>query len=89
MLKTRLTYKKHPEDSKIWISSVIKLKRKHVNVIINWYDHTFEVIDAQGTTVFSGQKTGENYTALLRRIKRELIQLGAKIGKTKPKTKKR
>lgn len=80
---TRITYQKHPEDPKIWISSTIKLKKKNINVIVDWNVFTFVIMDKRGNIIFEGIKTGENYEALLRRIKRTLIKLGARIEKRK------
>jgi hypothetical protein len=87
MKKTRINYKKHPEDHKIWISDVIHIRRKRVRAVINWHDYTFEILDSQGISIFSGEKTGEDYESLLRRVKRTLIKLGAKVAKKKVKPK--
>lgn len=77
----RIDYEKHPEDPNIWFSKeAIRIKKKRVIVVVNWNDHTFEVIDKNtGLSVFSGEKTGTHYVAFLRRIRRTLINLGAKI----------
>lgn len=85
--RKRIEYTKHPEDTNIWISSEIALKKKRVRAIINWHNHTFEIMDSLGESVFSGEKTGEDYESLLRRVKRTLIKLGAKVEKKKLKPK--
>jgi hypothetical protein len=77
----RITYQKHPEDPKIWISNPIKLRKKTINTIIDWHTFTFVIMDKRGNVIFNGVKTGENYEALLRRVKRTLIKLGARIEK--------
>lgn len=77
----RITYEKHPEDPNIWISNPIKLRKKNINVIIDWNLFTFVVMDKRGNIIFEGAKTGEGYESLLRRVKRTLIKLGARIEK--------
>lgn len=79
--RRRITYEKHPEDPKIWISNPIKLRKKNINVIIDWNLFTFVIMDKRGNIIFDGVKTGEDYESLLRRVKRTLIKLGARIEK--------
>lgn len=42
-------------------------------------------MDSYGESVYSGEKTAEEYESVLRRVKRTLIKLGAKLEKKKVK----
>jgi hypothetical protein len=77
MRKKRIKYTKHPEDDKVWFSDNIKINRRDFFVVINWHEFTFSVISKKtGESVLNSPKTGTNYLALLRKIKRELKKLG-------------
>lgn len=78
----RLKYKKHPEDEKIWISNPFKIKKYNCVVILNWNDNTFFVMrQGSGEIIHEGKKNGKHYVAVLRKIRRVVINLGAKFEK--------